>query len=109
LEKRNKYPAYCLVGTICDRSKPPTDLQSFTTLLMTVIRLYEHQTDMVLTINVPFTKPETIRGEGILAAPACEISTPGEHGELAKAAFLIRDQALRSLKVCDWDLFSPED
>lgn len=79
----------------------------FTALLVTVVRLEEQKTDLILTVNVPFTNVGLARAEGSVGVSG---GTRGDlvGGELLEVAVRIRDGVLGSVRVLDWSLFVDE-
>jgi len=75
---------------------------------MTVVRLEQQKTDIVVTVNVPFSSPNLVRNEGTVASPVYSGELNGARGQLLAAAVLVRDSFLSTLTVLDWDLFVPE-
>ncbi|KAA8893969.1 hypothetical protein FN846DRAFT_976590 [Sphaerosporella brunnea] len=100
--------AYSIVGTV---SSPQNSTQPplFTAILVTVVRLEQQKTDIVITVNVPFLNVEHVRAEGSVAAPGWEGELNGVPGELLSAGLAVRDKVLASFKIKDWDLFVPEE
>lgn len=83
--------------------KPP-----FTALLITVIRIKEKTTDMVVTVNIPFLKGNVACREGSIAAPEWHGTMSGEVSGLLAAGLLVRDKVVGELRVRDWGLFGDE-
>jgi hypothetical protein len=100
--------AYSVVGTV---SSPQTTTEPplFTALLMTIVRLEQQKADIVITVNVPFSSPDLVRGEGSVAAPGYEGGLSGAPGELMSAGLAVRDKVLASFKIVDWGLFVHEE
>jgi hypothetical protein len=73
---------------------------------MTVVRLQEQTTDLVITINVPFTSVGMVAAEGALGWQG-ELS--GVPGELLQAGMMVRDKVLETFRICDWGLFGGDD
>lgn len=100
--KRSETPAYTLFAT----HDSPTDrvesakAPDFTGILLTLIRLVDQKTDIVITINVPHAPGEY---DGAEVDPAT-----GKNGRLLSAAIEHRDRILQSFEVRDWDLFIQE-
>jgi hypothetical protein len=99
--------AYSVVGTVS--SPQPAEPPLFTALLMTVIRLEQQKTDIVVTVNVPFTSPDLVRGEGSVAAPDYEGMLSGTPGELMSAGLAVQNKVLESFKIVNWGLFVHEE
>lgn len=102
-------PAFSITGTVSARagelqpSPPP-----FTAILMTVVRLREQATDLVITVNVPHTDVALVRGEGTMASPTWDGELNGVRGQMLQAGFMVRDKVLETLRVVDWGLFVNE-
>ena len=90
-------------------SEPQSDPPLFTAILMTVVRLPEQGTDLVITVNVPHTDVQLVRGEGTVAAPSYAGALSGAQGHMLQAGFMVRDKVLETLKVLNWGLFVEED
>lgn len=73
-----------------------------------MIRLVEKQTDLVVTVNVPFLKQDMVQDEGTIAAPSYQGSLQGHRSGWLQAGMTVRDKALQALKVEDWSLFVDE-
>ncbi|KAF8541900.1 hypothetical protein BDD12DRAFT_690462, partial [Trichophaea hybrida] len=97
-------PVYTITGTISEKD-PQTQPPLFIALLMTVVRLQEQTTDLVITVNVPFTSVGLVAGEGLLAAPGWEGELSGVPSELLQAGMMVRDKVLETFRICDWGLF----
>ena len=103
-------PAFSITGTVSTRaSEPQSDPPLFTAILMTVVRLPEQGTDLVITVNVPHTDVQLVRGEGTVAAPSYAGALSGAQGHMLQAGFMVRDKVLETLKVLNWGLFVEED
>lgn len=74
--------------------KPQPD---FTGILMTVVRLVEQKTDIVVTVNVPHV-PGEYRKEDV-DLPAQKV------GPLLDAATAMRQRILETFEIRDWSLF----
>ncbi|KAL7274890.1 hypothetical protein RUND412_002182 [Rhizina undulata] len=106
VESLSDKPAYTILGTV----SPDRDHHSqlFTALLMTIMRLEEIKTDIVITVNVQFESQEDVQAEGFLSSPSVTAEGNGIPGPLMKEAVAIRDEVLRSFKILDYGLFVPE-
>jgi hypothetical protein len=71
--------------------------------------IHQQKADIVVTVNVPFSSPYLVRGEGSVAAPGYEGGLSGTPGELMSAGLAVRDKVLASLKIVDWGLFVHEE
>lgn len=78
------------------RAKAP----DFTGILLTLLRLPEQETDLVISINVPHAPGEYDRDEVDPAA--------GKNGKLLDAAMRHRDRILQTFEIKDWGLFVSE-
>jgi hypothetical protein len=76
---------------------------------MTVIRLEQQKTDLVVTVNVPHNSPNLARLEGAVASPGYSGSLSGVKGQLLEAGLKVRDEFLRTLRIVDWGLFVSEE
>lgn len=72
----------------------------FTGVLLTLIRLVEQETDLVITVNVPHAVGEYDPREIDMSA--------GKHGSLLDAAIQYRDRILQTFEIRDWGLFIQE-
>lgn len=95
-------PAYTLFAT-----SPPSARQrgrdkepDFTGILLTLVRLVEQKTDIVVTINVPHIPGQYLKDE---VDPAS-----GKHGRLLDAGLKYREKILETFEVKDWNLFVSE-
>jgi len=70
----------------------------FVAILLTLVRLRERKTDLLIAVNVPhvvaqgYVREEVALGEGKL-------------GPLLERAERVRERVVRSLEVRDWELF----
>ena len=92
-------PVYTLVAT-----SPPGEKQrgrdhepDFVGVLLTLIRLEKHETDLIVAINVPHTK-------GSYDETGIEFEV-GKMGALMEEATKMRNELMRTLEVKDWGLF----
>ncbi|KAK3346674.1 hypothetical protein B0T25DRAFT_521043 [Lasiosphaeria hispida] len=93
-----KTPAYTLIAT----QTPQADTAraaapDFTALILTLVRLEEHQTDILITINVPHIKGEYDEEDVDLAL--------GKQGELIGDAVEYASRIWSTLDIKDWGLF----
>lgn len=107
-------PAYEVIGTVSARpNDPPTLPPTFIAILMTIIRLEQQKTDIVVTINVPFDDPEVVRREKCIASPVytgSDIdSENGDRSELLKFGMQVASEVVGNFKILDWGLFVPEE
>ncbi|KAI7155191.1 hypothetical protein KC352_g27692, partial [Hortaea werneckii] len=95
-------PAYTLFAT-----SPPGEKQrgrahepDFVGILLTMVRLVEQQTDLLIAINVPHVKGEYEESEVDFAG--------GKYGKLMQQAMEYRERVLETFEVKDWGLFVME-
>ncbi|KAI5806294.1 hypothetical protein EDC01DRAFT_778136 [Geopyxis carbonaria] len=101
--------AYNLTGTVSTRRHEPAhDPPLFAAILATVLRLPEHKTDIVVTVNVPHLTADAVRAEGTMASPVFAGELSGVRGPLLEAAMQGRQTFLDSLRIEDWGLFAEE-
>lgn len=106
--------AYTLVGTVSAATpgnpiaQSSTEKPPFTALLITVIRIKEKTTDLVVSVNVPFLKAGVAGEEGSIAAPEFTGTLSGQTSGLLKAGLVMRDKVVGELRVRDWGLFGEE-
>lgn len=101
-------PAYTVFATSTPRERKEGDARQpvFTALLVTLIRLEDVKTDLVVTVNVPHVK---MTGKGELDVGNFEEGSvnveEGKYGSLIEEGVNIRGGLLKTLKVADWGLF----
>ncbi|KAK4549074.1 hypothetical protein LTR36_007530 [Oleoguttula mirabilis] len=96
-------PAYTLLAT-----SPPGAKQrgranepEFVGILLTMIRLVEQKTDLIIAINVPHVAGTYDEAEVDLAG--------GKYGKLIEAAMGLREKVVETLEIRDWGLFVQGD
>lgn len=95
-----KHPAYTLIATQTPNTSHSSDQNSapdFTALTMTLLRLEEQDTDILITINVPH-----IRGEYDAEEVDLEL---GKQGKLIGDAVEIAARIWETFVIKDWGLF----
>jgi len=80
--------------------KPRTASPNFYGIVMTLIRLEQQKTDIVITINVPHIK-------GSYDETEIDVED-GKQGKLLDAAVAYQDRFLPTLQIKDWTLFVSE-
>ena len=70
-------------------------------VLLTLVRLKEQGTDLVVAINVPHIK-------GSYDETGFDFEA-GKMGDLMDEALRMRDEVLRTIEVKDWGLFGAEE
>lgn len=100
---RSGTSAYTLLAT-----SPPGEKQrgrknepDFVGILLTMVRLAEQQTDILIAVNVPH-----IPGD---YEPTEVDPETGKHGSLLEEGLKMREKVLQSFEVKDWGLFVQED
>ncbi|KAF2500107.1 Mog1p/PsbP-like protein [Lophium mytilinum] len=88
-------PAPGSLSTIAPPSRNPQP--DFTAILLTLVRLVEQKTDIVIAINVPHAAGEYAIGSVDLEN--------GKAGVMLETAAMVREKVLASLEVKDWGLF----
>lgn len=106
--------SYQVIGTVSARPvEQQTDPPTFTAIIMTIIRLVEQKTDIVVTINVPFNDPKVVRTEKCIASPiytGTDIDTEnGSKSELLEFGMQVANEVVRSFKIVQWGLFVPDE
>lgn len=80
---------------------------------MTIIRLEQQTTDIVVTVNVPFNDPEVVKREKCIASPVYtgnDIDPEnGSKSELLAFGMQVASEVVGSFKIVDWGLFVPEE
>ena len=85
----------------CDTDRRPRRQQpDFTAILLTMLRLEQQQTDVLVSVNVPH-----VPGEYDAARLSMEA---GEWGPLTRGAMRYRDEIMTTFCVLDWALFVQE-
>lgn len=87
---------YTLFATIQNQERQAKS-QTFTAILLILIRLAAHQTDVVITINVPHVEEKYIEGNVNLEAQ--------QLGPQLEEAVQMRDEILKTFQIKDWSLF----
>ena len=103
MSNRPSTPAYTLLATTTPDPGPPTSSPTppFTALLLTLVRLEDQTTDLVITVNVPHILSGTTGSQELK-----DINLPaGRLGKLLETGAEIRDRILSTLEVKDWGLF----
>lgn len=76
---------------------------------MTIVRLKQQATDIVVTINVPFNDPRVIEAEKCIASPVYggdDIDPENGHkSELLGLGMDAAAEVVGSLRIVDWGLF----
>lgn len=93
-------PAYTLISTQTPQvghSKDRTSAPDFTALVMTLLRLEKHKTDILITINVPHIKGEYDEDKVDLEL--------GKQGKLIGDAVEYSARIWSTFKIKDWGLF----
>lgn len=100
---REGTPAYTLFAT-----SPPGEKQrgrrnepDFVGILLTLIRLKEQETDVIVAVNVPHVP-------GIYEEGSVD-PEKGKNGRLLEQAMEVRGKVLESLEIKDWNLFGEEE
>lgn len=70
-------------------------------ILLTVIRLVEQKTDVVIAVNMPHVA-------GTYDAAGVDLAA-GRHGALIGDAMRYRERILETFEVRDWGLFGSDD
>lgn len=87
----------------------PTVPPTFTAILMTIVRLEQQTTDIVMTINVPFHNPAVVSTEKCIASPAYtgdDINPEtGHKSELLAFGMQVVEEVAGSFRIVDWGLF----
>lgn len=107
-------PSYQVIGTVSARpTDTPTVPPTFTAILMTIVRLEQQTTDIVVTINVPFNDPEVVSTEKCIASPIYEGSDidpqNGHKSELLAFGMNVAAEVVGSFVIVDWGLFVMEE
>ncbi|CUS13294.1 unnamed protein product [Tuber aestivum] len=104
LPKMADKPTYMLTGTIS--SRPSEDPECFVGILMTLVRLPQQTTDMLITVNIPFSTSELVRAEKYLVSPRVRTTGGGgEKSQLLRLGMAVLEGVLREFEVLDWGLF----
>lgn len=95
-------PSYTLVAT-----SPPGAKQrgrarepDFVGILLTMVRLVQEKTDIIIAVNVPHIPGNYEQGGVDLAT--------GKHGQLLDQALAYREKILETFEIKDWTLFVSE-
>ena len=81
---------------------------NFTALLLLVIRLPQHFTDIVITINIPHivaSHASIDQDEGNTYRPGTIDLAGGTNGKLVDEGLEIRKRILKTFEILDWGLF----
>lgn len=81
----------------------------FTAILMTLIRLEKHKTDIVLTVNVPYKDLKSIEAEQSVCSPELVGGGGGESGPILKWAEAVMKDLRDQFTIKDWGLFSQSE
>ncbi|KAI1340683.1 Mog1p/PsbP-like protein [Xylariaceae sp. FL0016] len=97
-------PAYTLIATVPPRSKPSASGSAsnpsspdFTAIILTLLRLEDDLTDILVTLNVPHIKGEYDEEDVSLEM--------GRSGKLIGDAVNHMDEVWKTMKIQDWGLF----
>ncbi|EFX03758.1 ran GTPase-binding protein mog1 [Grosmannia clavigera kw1407] len=99
-ELTEEFPAYTLIATqtpVADPKSSSTSAPDFTAIVLTLLRLEKHNTDLLVTINVPHMRGEYDEEEIDLAL--------GKQGELIGDAIDYASHIWATLRIDDWKLF----
>lgn len=94
---RPKVPAYTMLASQHPQITGRPGQPDLTVILLTMIRLEQQETDVLITLNVPHTPGEYNVGEVDLQSR--------QWGPLVTAAVSWRDEIIRTMAVQDWGLF----
>lgn len=87
----------------------PTVPPTFTAILMTIVRLEQQTTDIVVTINVPFNDPSMVATEKCIASPVYQGGdidpANGHKSELLAFGMGVAAEVVGSFKIINWGLF----
>lgn len=100
MPNRSKPPAYTLIATQTPKirqSRKDSSPPDFTAIIMTLLRLEKHRSDILITINVPHIKGEYDEDEVDLEL--------GKQGKLIGDAVEYSARIWETLKIKDWELF----
>lgn len=103
-------PAYQVIGTVSARStEQATDPPTFTAIIMSILRLKEQTADIVITVNVPFDKPEVVRSERCIASPTYTGSDidpeNGAKSMLLEYGMKVSQEIIDGFQIFDFGLF----
>lgn len=104
MHTRAEKSTYMITGTTS--SRPSENPEYFIGILMTLIRLPQQTTDIIITVNVPFNTSELVQAEKYLASP--RVGTTGGGGEksqMLRLGMAVLEGVLREFEVLDWGLF----
>merc|ERR1712098_221626 len=90
-------PAYTLIATQTPPPKPGSKNPDFTAIVLTLIRLEQESTDVLVTINVPHIKGEYTEEEIDMQM--------GKQGKLIENAVEYAAKIWETFKIKDWGLF----
>ncbi|KAI9827634.1 MAG: hypothetical protein M1819_006923 [Sarea resinae] len=92
------YSSYTILATHKPQQQPqrPPNPQH-TTILLTLLRLPEKKTDILITINIPYIPSEAAREQIDFEA--------GNFGSHVEAMKEVRERVLKSFEIRDWGLF----
>jgi len=94
-------------------SRPSENPEYFIGILMTLVRLPQQTTDIIITVNVPFNTSELVQAEKYLVSPrAGTIGGGGEKSPMLRLGMAVMEGVLREFEVLDWGLFledAPEE
>ena len=98
-------PAYMITGTTS--SRPSENPEYFIGILMTLVRLPQQTTDIIITVNVPFNTSELVRAEKYLVSPRAGTigGGGGEKSPMLRLGMAVLEGVLREFQVLDWGLF----
>ena len=102
LNTRSGTPAYTLFATSPPGAKQrhrPNEPE-FVGTLLSLVRLEQQKTDIVIAINVPHIAGQYDKADVDLSA--------GKRGKLLEAAIGYRQKVLETFEIKDWDLFVQE-
>ncbi|KAG0123920.1 hypothetical protein HOY82DRAFT_673769 [Tuber indicum] len=104
LPKMADKPTYMITGTIS--SRPSDNPEYFIGILMTLVRLPQQTTDILITVNIPFNTSELVQAEKYLVSPrAGTIGGGGEKSQMLRLGMAVLEGVLREFEVLDWGLF----
>ncbi|PBP18743.1 ran-interacting Mog1 protein [Diplocarpon rosae] len=91
-------PAYTLIATQTPPPQPGSTSPDFTAIVLTLIRLEQESTDILVTINVPH-----IQGEYTVEEVDMQM---GKQGRLIESAVEHAAKIWETFKIKDWGLFN---
>lgn len=80
---------------------------------MTIVRLEQQTTDIIITINVPFNDPSVVATEKCIASPIYQGDdidpANGHKSELLAFGMEVAAEVVGSFRIIDWGLFVMEE